>query len=154
MAASIILRRALSTQLTRSARTFVTPTIIQNRRMTMYYTESHEWVNVVGETAKIGITDHAQAALGDVVFVDLPEVDTEIDAGDEISSVESVKAVGDVGCPIGGVVTAVNEELEATPALINSDPEIGGWICEMKVTDDSALAGLMDLEAYLASLEH
>ncbi|KAL5262370.1 hypothetical protein ACHWQZ_G007925 [Mnemiopsis leidyi] len=126
--------------------------LAQRRCLSMYYTESHEWVKVDGNRFKIGITDHAQAALGDVVFVELPELETEYDAGDEIGTVESVKAVGDVGCPVGGIVQAVNELLLEKPGIVNSSPEDEGWIAELEMTDSSGLENLMNEEAYRAYL--
>ncbi|XP_063694372.1 glycine cleavage system H protein-like [Bolinopsis microptera] len=124
----------------------------QRRCLSMYFTEAHEWVKVEGNKFRIGITDHAQAALGDVVFVELPELDSELDAGEEIGSVESVKAVGDVHCPVGGIVQAVNEQLLDKPGMINSSPEDEGWIAELELTDSSELDDLMDRDGYAAFL--
>ncbi len=96
--------------------------------MSKYFTEDHEWVVVEGEMATVGITDHAQDQLGDIVFVELPEVDEEYGKGDDISVVESVKAAGDVHNPVSGTVVEVNETLEDEPATVNTSPEGDGWI--------------------------
>lgn len=114
------------------------------------YLSSHEWVRVEsdGETVTVGITDHAQELLGDVVFVELPEVDADLAAGDEAGVVESVKAASDIFSPIGGVVTAINEDLEESPELVNSDPYDDGWFFKLKISDADELAALLDAEAY------
>lgn len=112
------------------------------------YTKDHEWIHVEGNKARIGITDHAQAKLGDVVFVELPGVGDELDAGDALGTVESVKAVGDVFAPIAGVVVEVNVELEAAPDTINKDPHGDGWIAVIEFTDAGQLDGLLDAAAY------
>ena len=118
------------------------------------YTESHEWVDADEDgTARIGITDHAQAALGDLVFVELPAVGDEISQGDPCAVVESVKAASDIYTPVSGRITAVNEDLDADPAIINSDPYADGWLFEMELFDSEELEGLKDAEGYEESLE-
>jgi glycine cleavage system H protein len=118
--------------------------------MTMKYTEDHEWLKVEGDTAIVGITHHAQDALGDVVFVDLPEVGKVFAQKDVAGVVESVKAAADVYMPVSGTVTEVNEALRADPALANSDPLNAGWFFKVKLSDAGQLAALMDETAYTA----
>ncbi|GBE09221.1 glycine cleavage system H protein [bacterium BMS3Bbin11] len=115
------------------------------------YTKSHEWV-LTGEDglATIGITDYAQDLLGDMVFIELPEIDKELDAGDECAVVESVKAASDVYAPIAGKVVAVNERLVDAPELINEDPYGEGWMLRLQIEDVSELDGLMDADVYEA----
>jgi glycine cleavage system H protein len=118
------------------------------------YTESHEWVDANDEgNARIGITDHAQEALGDLVFVELPVVGDEISQGDPSAVVESVKAASDIYTPLSGKVIAVNEDLDGDPAIINSDPYNDGWLFELELTDSEELEGLKDAEAYEEALE-
>jgi len=118
------------------------------------YVASHEWVRVEGDgTVTVGITDHAQDLLGDVVFVELPEVGAEIAAGEEAGVVESVKAASDIYAPIAGEVIAVNEELEDSPELVNSDPYGDGWFFRLKVTEPDELAELLDAEGYAEHCE-
>ena len=113
------------------------------------YAESDEWVRVEGDTATLGISDYAQDALNDLTYAEfLKEVGESIDAGDAVAEVESVKATSEIYCPLGGEIIEVNTALEDDPELINSDPYGEGWIVKIKVTDDSALSGLMDAEAY------
>lgn len=112
------------------------------------YAESHEWVQVDDGVATIGISDHAQDALGDLVFVEVPEVGASFDAGDAAAVVESVKAASDVYTPVSGEVIAVNEALEDAPELINDEPYGEGWIMRIRMTDDGELDDLMDAEAY------
>ena len=114
------------------------------------YLSSHEWVRVEadGETAVIGITDHAQELLGDVVFVELPELGTELAAGDEAGVVESVKAASDIFAPVSGEVIAINESLEDAPETVNSEPYDEGWFFKVKLSDSSELEGLLDADAY------
>lgn len=114
------------------------------------YSKEHEWVNIEGDVATIGITHHAQDQLGDIVYVELPEVDAEFAAGDEFGSVESVKAVAEVFMPISGTVTEVNESLEDSPETVNQNPHDDGWILKMKISDASELDDLMDKAAYEA----
>lgn len=116
-------------------------------RKGLYYTEEHEWVRVSGNTAYIGITDYAQDALGDIVYVELPEAGDTLKAGDVFSVVESVKAASDVYLPISGTVLKVNKELEDSPELINDDP-YGSWIIAVDMLDDTELEQLMDAAAY------
>ncbi|MCZ4315966.1 glycine cleavage system protein GcvH [Comamonadaceae bacterium G21597-S1] len=115
---------------------------------TMKYTEDHEWLAVDGEHATVGITQHAQDALGDVVFVDLPEVGKQLDAKEIAGVVESVKAAADVYMPISGEITEVNEALRADPSLANSDPLGAGWFFKVRLSDASQLDALMDETAY------
>ncbi len=118
------------------------------------YTESHEWVSIEDNgNARIGISDHAQEALGDLVFVELPAVGDEISQGDPCAVVESVKAASDIYAPVSGLVVAVNEELETDPALINADPYGDGWLFELELIDTEELDGLKDADAYEESLE-
>ena len=115
----------------------------------LYYSESHEYVRVEGEYAYIGITDYAQNALGNVVYVDLPEVDDEIEAGEDFGAVESVKAASDLTSPVSGVVVELNEALEDEPELINKDA-FANWIMKVKMADTTELDNLMDAKAYEA----
>ena len=113
----------------------------------LYYSESHEYVRVEGNTGFIGISDYAQHALGNVVYVDMPEVDDEVSAGEEFGAVESVKAASDLIAPVTGVVVEVNEALEDQPELINSDA-YANWIIKVELSDKSELDNLMDAKAY------
>jgi glycine cleavage system H protein len=112
------------------------------------YTEKHEWLAGEAGTARIGITDYAQQQLGDVVFVDLPEVGRSVSAGDPVGEVESTKSVSEIFAPVSGEVSAVNTALNDTPDLINSDPYGEGWIVELTVSDLSEADGLLDAQAY------
>jgi glycine cleavage system H protein len=114
------------------------------------YLSSHEWVRLEsdGETAVIGITDHAQELLGDVVFVELPEVGTELAAGDEAGVVESVKAASDIYSPVTGEVLEINERLEEEPEIVNSEPYEDGWFFKVKLSDVTELESLLDADAY------
>ncbi len=114
----------------------------------LLYTKDHEWAKVEGDTVTMGITDYAQEQLGEIVFVELPEVGKEFDAHKEISVVESSKAAGDVYCPVAGRVSAVNEELNTRPELVNEDCYNAGWICKLTVADKTALDDLMDVKKY------
>nr|WP_319390263.1 glycine cleavage system protein GcvH [uncultured Cohaesibacter sp.] len=116
--------------------------------MTTYYSEDHEWVEVNGKFATVGITDFAQKQLGDVVFVELPEVGRELEKGEEAAVVESVKAASEVYSPIDGEVTEVNATLEDEPALVNSDAESDAWFFKIKIADKSQLEDLMSEEDY------
>ncbi|ANU38797.1 glycine cleavage system protein GcvH [Vibrio scophthalmi] len=121
---------------------------------TLKFTDSHEWVRDNGDgTVTIGISEHAQEMLGDVVFVDLPEVEAEIDAGENFSLVESVKAASDIYAPVTGEIIEVNEELEDSPELINEEPYEGGWIVKVKLSDPEELNDLKDADEYLSSIE-
>lgn len=113
----------------------------------LYYAESHEFVKVEGEVGYIGITDYAQNALGNVVYVDMPEVDDEVTAGEEFGAVESVKAASDLISPVSGTVVEVNDALADEPELINKDA-FGNWIIKVTLSDASELEGLMDAKAY------
>lgn len=113
----------------------------------LYYSESHEYVKVEGGYGYIGITDYAQNALGNIVYVDMPEVDDEIEAGEEFGAVESVKAASDLNAPISGKVVEVNEALEDTPELVNQDA-YANWIIKVELADASELDNLMDAKAY------
>lgn len=115
----------------------------------LQYTRTHEWVRREGDVATIGITEHAQDELGDVVFVELPEVGTGFGAGDSFGVVESVKAVSDLYTPLGGEVAEVNEALNDSPELINSDPYGGGWILRLRVSDEGELLSAADYEKVL-----
>lgn len=117
-----------------------------------YYSESHEYVRVEGEYGYIGITDYAQKQLGNIVYVDMPEVDDEITAGEEFGAVESVKAASDLMSPVSGTVVEVNESLEDQPDLINKDAN-DNWIIKVKLSDPSELDKLMDEEAYLKTIQ-
>jgi glycine cleavage system H protein len=118
--------------------------------MTIKYTPDHEWLKIDGDIATVGITHHAQDALGDVVFVDLPEVGAAIDAKAVAGVVESVKAAADVYMPVTGEITEVNEALRADPALANTDPLGAGWFFKVKLFNPSELDGLMDETSYTA----
>lgn len=113
----------------------------------LYYSESHEFVRVEGEYGYIGITDYAQNALGNVVYVDMPEVDDEIEAGEDFGAVESVKAASDLISPVSGAVVEINENLEDTPELVNKDA-YENWIIKVELTNKEELNELMDAEAY------
>lgn len=116
--------------------------------MTLKYTEDHEWINVEGDSATVGITQHAQDALGDVVFVELPEVGKSYAQKDQAGVVESVKAAADVYMPVSGEITAVNEALQNDPSLANSDPMKAGWFFKVRLSKPSELDALMDEAAY------
>ena len=118
--------------------------------MTTYFTQDHEWIAVDGDSATVGITDYAQAQLGDVVFVEVPPVGTEVAKGKEAAVVESVKAASDVYAPVSGTVTEANSALEADPALVNTSPEGEGWFFKLKLANPGELEGLMDETAYKA----
>ena len=113
----------------------------------LYYSESHEYVKVEGDIAYVGITDYAQHSLGNIVYVDMPEVDDEVKAGEEFGAVESVKAASDLISPVSGTVIEVNESLEDQPELINQDA-FGNWIMKVQLSDKSELDALMDAKAY------
>ena len=118
----------------------------------LYYSESHEYVKVEGEYGYIGITDYAQHELGNVVYVDMPEVDDEVSAGEEFGAVESVKAASDLNSPVSGTVVEVNDALDDTPELVNSDA-FANWIIKVRLSDPSELDNLMDAKAYAAFCE-
>ncbi len=116
-------------------------------RQGLYYTESHEYVSVDGDYGYVGITDYAQQQLGNIVYVDMPEPDDEVTAGEEFGAVESVKAASDLNSPVTGTVEEVNEALEDSPDLINKDP-YGNWIMKVKLSDKSELDSLLSADAY------
>ena len=116
--------------------------------MSIHFTEDHEWIAVDGDTGIVGISAYAAKALGDVVFVELPDVGAELGKGDEAAVVESVKAASEVYAPIGGDVTEVNGALEDEPAKVNEDPTGDGWFLKIKIADKGELDGLMDEDAY------
>ena len=116
--------------------------------MTRYFTQEHEWIEVEGDTATVGITDHAQSQLGDIVFVEVPKPGTVLARGKEAAVVESVKAASDVYSPISGTVSEGNTAIEEDPALVNSDAEGAGWFFRLTIADTGELDGLMDETAY------
>ncbi|WP_209348490.1 glycine cleavage system protein GcvH [Pontixanthobacter sp. CEM42] len=118
--------------------------------MARYFTDEHEWIDVEGDTATVGITDYAQEQLGDIVFVETPEVGSMVDKGGDAAVVESVKAASDVYAPITGEVVEGNAALEEDPALVNTSPEEDGWFFKMTIGDKDELEGLMDAKAYEA----
>jgi glycine cleavage system H protein len=118
-----------------------------------YYTDEHEWLEVEGDVATVGITDYAQGQLGDIVFVELPEVGAMIEQGKDAAVVESVKAASDVYAPITGEITEVNPALEEDPSLVNTAPEDGGWFFKMTIADPGELDKLMDEDGYKAFVE-
>ena len=114
----------------------------------LHYADTHEWVRVDGDTATVGISDHAQALLGDLVYVELPEVGSEVSAKDEVAVVESVKAASDVYAPVSGKILEVNEALEEEPGLVNSVPYDGGWLYKVALQDSSEVSHLMSAGDY------
>jgi len=118
----------------------------------LQYTSDHEWLLVEGDTVTVGVTDHAQEELTDVVFVELPEIGRAVAVGDPAGVVESVKAASDVYAPVAGEVTAVNDEVVADPSLVNSDPYGKGWLMKIKVADVGAITGTMGPEEYRAHI--
>ena len=118
----------------------------------LYYSKSHEYVKVEGEFAYIGITDYAQHALGNVVYVDMPDVEDEIEAGEDFGAVESVKAASDLIAPLSGVVVEVNEALEDKPELLNEDP-YENWIIKIEISDTTELDNLLDAESYAEEIK-
>ena len=116
--------------------------------MTTYFTKEHEWIRVEGDTATVGISNHAQEALGDIVFAEVPEAGRTVGKGQEVAVVESVKAASDVYAPVSGEVIEGNQAVADDPALINKDPEGEGWFFKVKLSDPAELGGLMDEAAY------
>jgi len=112
------------------------------------YTKEHEWLLVSGETGTLGITDFAQKELGDIVYVELPEVGKQVSPGDTLGTIESVKAVSEVYAPVGGTVVEVNGALSDKPETVNSDPHGGGWICRLRLADPGEAERLLDASAY------
>jgi len=121
--------------------------------MSMKYSEEHEWVIVEGDIATVGITDYAQKALGDIVFVEAPDVGSEINQGDETGVVESVKAASDIITPVSGEVVEINEDLEAAPNTVNTDPMGDGWMFKVKLSDPEEIEGLMNAAEYKTHCE-
>ncbi len=121
--------------------------------MTRYYTEEHEWIEVDGDTATVGITDYAQQQLGDIVFVEVPDEGKDFAKGDDAAVVESVKAASDVYAPVSGTVVEGNAALTEDPALVNTDPEVEGWFFKLALADPSELEGLMDEGEYRTFVE-
>lgn len=119
----------------------------------LLYSTDHEWVRVDGNRVRIGITDYAQDALGDVVFVQVPEQGATVAAGAGISEVESTKSVSDIYAPVAGTIAEVNADLDDAPEKLNADPYGDGWICEIEVADPGAVSGLLDAEAYRKLIE-
>ena len=119
----------------------------------IHYAESHEWAKAEGDHVRVGISDYAQDQLGDIVFVEMPEVGETFDKGAEFGTVESVKAVSELYMPVGGEIMAVNGALEDAPELINNTPYSDGWMIEVKPDEPDAMAGLMTKDAYLTSLK-
>lgn len=117
------------------------------------YSKDHEWVRLIGSVARVGITDYAQDALGDVVFVQLPNAGQSVEAGSSCSEVESTKSVSDIYVPVSGKIIAVNQVLSELPGLINSDPYGDGWIMEIEVADTASVAGLMNASSYKQLVE-
>lgn len=117
----------------------------------LYYAESHEYVKIEGEYGYVGITDYAQHELGNVVYVDMPDVDDEVEAGEDFGAVESVKAASDLISPVSGTVVEVNEALADQPELVNADP-YANWIIKVQLSDPSEVESLMDAEAYKAAI--
>jgi glycine cleavage system H protein len=118
----------------------------------VFYTEDHEWAKVDGDAVVIGISDYAQDQLGDIVFVELPEVGDSFEGGDEFGTLESVKAVSELYIPVGGEIIAVNEALSDTPELVNEDP-YGAWVAKIKPSNSDEIKGLLDRDAYLKILQ-
>lgn len=121
--------------------------------MSTKYTQDHEWISVDGDSATVGITDYAQEQLGEVVFVELPEVGSEVGQGVEAAVIESVKAAGELKSPAGGTVSEINELLNDEPGKVNEAPQGDGWFFKIKLTDSSELDDLMDEAAYQAHVE-
>jgi glycine cleavage system H protein len=117
------------------------------------YSSDHEWIRQDGNTVTIGITEFAQDSLGDVVFVEAPEASSVVIAGDSFTEVESTKLVSDIYAPVSGTIVAINEKLDDTPELLNSDPYGDGWLCSIEMSDPSQLDGLMDADSYRALTE-
>ena len=118
------------------------------------YTKEHEWVEINGDTATVGITNHAQESLGDIVFIDLPTVGKEVKSNEELCVIESVKAASDIYAPIDGEVIDINNNLSDDASIVNQDPENSGWIFKMKISNPDQYSSLMTLDEYLAFLEN
>ena len=120
---------------------------------TISYTKEHEWISVDGDIATVGISDHAQEQLGEIVFVDLPEIGKTLSKNDDMVVVESVKAASDVYAPVSGEVVEINDTLADEPAQVNDSPEDKGWFCKLRISDTNELRDLMDADAYQSYLE-
>jgi glycine cleavage system H protein len=123
--------------------------------MSRYFTKDHEWIDVDGDIGTVGISDYAQTQLGDITFVEMPSIGAEFKQGDAVAVVDSVKAASDVYVPVSGSITETNATLEDQPELVNTDPDTGGWLFRIKLTDPSQLAAMMDeasYKAYIAEL--
>ena len=118
--------------------------------MTIYYSEDHEWINVDGNVGTVGITDYAQNALGDIVFVEVPEVGDDFAKGDEVAVVESVKAASEIYSPVSGEITEKNGDLENNASIVNSSPDGDGWFFKISISDSNELEGLMNADGYKA----
>jgi len=116
--------------------------------MSTYFTQDHEWIEIDGDTGTVGITDYAQGQLGDITFVEMPQVGQSFARGDTVCVVDSVKAASDVFTPVGGEVTAINQALDDEPELVNTDAEKGGWLFRLRLSDPAEAQGLMDRAAY------
>jgi glycine cleavage system H protein len=119
----------------------------------LYYTKEHIWVKIENDVATIGITDYAQSQLGDIVFIELPEVEREVESGEVIATVESIKAVSEIYSPLTGKIISINEDLANEPSLLNSDPYGDGWICDIQMKDLTEIEDLMTADDYRAYLE-
>ncbi len=119
----------------------------------LHYTREHEWIRSTGETLRVGVTDYAQEALGDIVFVTLPEVGAQVSAGEPCGEVESTKSVSDIYAPVSGTIVARNEALDTSPELVNSDPYGEGWMIDIRPDEPDSVEGLLDAAAYEAGLE-
>lgn len=119
----------------------------------LHYTREHEWIRSTGDMLRVGVTDYAQEALGDIVFVTLPEVGAQVTAGEPCGEVESTKSVSDIYAPVSGTIVARNEALDASPELVNSDPYGEGWMIDIRPDEAGSAEGLLDAAAYEAGLE-
>jgi len=126
----------------------------ENNMAEKKYTKEHEWVEVDGDTAIVGITNHAQESLGDIVFIDLPTVGKEVKSNEELCVIESVKAASDIYAPLDGEVIGINNNLSEDASIVNQDPEKDGWIFKMKISNADQYNNLMNLDEYLAFLEN
>ena len=117
-------------------------------RKELKYTAEHEWLKIKGDTAVVGITDHAQSELTDIVFVELPEVGKEVKKGEELCVVESVKSVSEINAPISGKIVKINEKLEDSPEIVNESPYDDGWLVELKIVDEAEKTSLLDADSY------
>jgi len=142
--------RLASANLARCARSSSLQTRFATRCLTTKFSKDHEWIKIEGDIGTIGITNHAQEQLGDVVFVDLPEVGSTVEKDDTMGAVESVKAASDIYSPVSGEVTEVNDALTDEPALVNSSAEADGWMAKVKLSNPSELDDLMDAAGYEA----